>query len=292
MFILLVNDDGIEAPGLEALAAALGELPDIRLALVAPMNNRTGSGTQIAFGPLTVLEHAPVAGWPAWMVDGSPLDAVSIGLQGLFREMPPDLVVSGVNQGLNLGTLVMHSGTVGAAIRSVLLGVPAMAVSCQTARPPKTEEFREAAHLARRLLAYWLANGGIPVFAEERALLSLNVPRGYNGAVRWTRQGHRYFRLEQYRRDADNVTYHPVLELDSLEPHAAEALAEPPDTDVGAVARGYASLTPLHTSLFSAEVYDRLPSGTEFGLPPLYPAEAPAEADQISLPPDAEVQEG
>jgi 5'-nucleotidase len=190
---------------------------------------------------------------------------------------------------LNLGTLVMHSGTAGAAIRSVLLGVPALAVSCQTTRTPEKEDFAEAAHLARRLLAFWMANGGMPVSAEERSLLSLNVPRGYNGVVRWTRQGHRYFRLEQYRRDPDGVTFHPVLDLDSLEPHAREALAEPPDTDVGALARGYATLTPLHTALFAAEVYARLPEGSSFELPALSPA-APSDEDRISLPPDAEVR--
>ncbi|MGE0544138.1 MAG: 5'/3'-nucleotidase SurE [Dehalococcoidia bacterium] len=288
----MVNDDGIEAPGLEALARALGELPGVRLALVAPMKNRTGSGTQIDFGPLTVLEHAPVAGWPAWMVDGSPLDAVSVGIQGLFREQQPDLVVSGVNQGLNLGALVLHSGTIGAAIRAVMLGVPALAVSCQATRASRVEDFGEAAHLARRLLASWLEDGGLPMMAGERLLLSLNVPRGYNGIVRWTRQGNRYFRLAEYRRDPDGVTYHPVLDLESLEPHAREAGAEPPDTDVGAVARGCASLTPLHTSLFAADAYARLLPGTEFPLPPTFPVEPPAEEDRISLPPDAEVREG
>lgn len=274
------------------MAAALTELPDVRLAIVAPMKNRTGSGTQIDFGPLTVLEHAPVLGLPAWMVDGSPLDAVSVGIQGIFPKSPPALVVSGINQGLNLGTLVMHSGTVGAAIRSVLLGVPALAVSCQTPRPPRVSDFAEAAHLTRRLLTGWLESGGLPVRVEERTLLSLNVPQGYNGAVRWTRQGSRYFRLEHYRRDQDGVTYHPVLELDSLEPHAAEALAEPEDTDVGALARGYATLTPLHTNLFSEAAYARLPGGTTFKLPPLFPAAAPSTEDHISLPPDAEVREG
>jgi 5'-nucleotidase len=292
MFILLVNDDGIEAPGLEALAEALGLISGVRLAVVAPMKNRTGSGTQIDFGPLTVLEHAPVAGWPAWMVDGSPLDAVSVGIQGLFRELQPDLVLSGVNQGLNLGALVIHSGTIGAAIRAVMLGIPAMAVSCQTTRQPRVGDFGEAAHLARRLLTSWLETGGLPVNAGERSLISLNVPRGYNGIVRWTRQGHRYFRLDEYRRDADGVTFHPVLDFDSLEPHAPEAAAEPPETDVGAIARGFASVTPLHVSLFGDAAYARLPPGTEFELPPKFPSEPPAEEDRISLPPDAEVRDG
>ena len=291
MFLLLVNDDGIEAPGLHALAAALGDLPDVRLALVAPMKNRTGAGTQIDFGPLTVLEHPPVYGWPAWMVDGSPLDAVSVGIQGIFRESPPDLVVSGVNQGLNLGRLAMHSGTVGAAIRAVLLGIPALAVSCQTPRPPVEDDFREAAHLAQRLLAVWLADGGMPVSVAERAFLSLNVPQGYSGTVRWTRQGDRYFRLEGYRRDADGVTFHPMLVLDSLEPHAPEARAEPEDTDVGARPRGDATLTPLHAARFSAAAYARLPHGKTFHLPPLFPAGAPVAEDRPSLPPDAEVRE-
>ena len=291
MFILLVNDDGIEAPGLHALAAALGELPDVRLALVAPMENRTGSGTQIDFGPLTVLPHPPIHGRPAWMVDGSPLDAVSVGVQGLFRETPPDLVVSGVNQGLNLGRLAVHSGTVGAAIRAVLLGVPAFAVSCQTPRPPVEDDFREAAHLARRLLALWLGNGGMPVSVEDGAFLSLNVPQGYDGEVRWVRQGRRYFRLEGYRPEADGVTFHPVLALDSLEPHAPEALAEPEDTDVGALARGSATLTPLHAALFSPEAYARLPEGATFRLPPLFPTVPPSSEERPSLPPDADVRE-
>jgi 5'-nucleotidase len=291
MFILLVNDDGIEAPGLHALAAALGDLPEVRLALVAPMKNRTGSGTQIDFGPLTVLEHPDVYGRPAWMVDGSPLDAVSVGIQGLFRDTPPDLVISGVNQGLNLGRLALHSGTIGAALRAVLLGVPAFAVSCQTPRPPVEADFREAAHLARRLLALWLADGGMPVAAEDGALLSLNVPQGYNGRVRWARQGCRYFRLEGYRRDPDGVSFHPVLVLDSLEPHAPEALAEPDDTDVGALARGFATLTPLHAALFSPDSYARLPASTVFNLPPLFPMVPPAAEDRPSLPPDAQVRD-
>ena len=291
MFILLTNDDGVEAPGLHALAAALAQMPDVRLAIVAPMTNRTGVGTQIAFGSLTVLEHAPVYGQPTWMVDGTPVDAVSIAVQGLFAEAPPALVVSGVNQGLNLGRLAIHSGTVGAAIRAALLGVPALAVSSQSLRTPKVEDFAEAAHLARRLLDAGLAGGDPPLVAGDGVFLSLNVPRGYNGRVRWTRQGRRYFRLARYRRDDDGVTFHPVLDLDSLEPHAPEALAEPEDTDVGALARGYATLTALQPELFSPECYARLPVGHTFALPPLYPAVPPAEEDRISLPPDAEVSE-
>jgi 5'-nucleotidase len=290
MLILLTNDDGIEAPGLQALAAALAEVPDARLAVIAPMTNCTGVGTQIAFGPLTVLEHAPICGAPAWMVDGSPVDAVSIAVQGLVAGSPPDLVISGVNQGLNLGRIVIHSGTLGAALRSVLLGVPAIAVSSQTLRSPREEDFVEAAHLARRLLSGWLNDGGLPILPGDGTALSLNVPRGYNGRVRWTRQGTRYFRLHGYRRDQDGVTFHPVLDIDSLEPHAPEALAEPEDTDVGALARGFATLTPLRPVLFSPETYARLPAGTTLDLPPLWPS-PPEEEDRISLPPGAEVHE-
>jgi 5'-nucleotidase len=291
VFILLTNDDGVEAPGLHALAEALAELPDTRLALVAPMTNCTGVGTQLNFGPITALEHAPVAGVSAWMIDGSPGDAVSVGIQGIFRDDPPDLVCSGVNQGLNLGVMVAHSGTIGAALRSVLVGVPALAVSSQTPRDAAVEDFLEAAHLARRLIAGWLEGSGLPLAAGDGSLLSLNVPRGYNGHVRWTRQGERYFRLEHYRRDQDGVTFHPVLELDSLEPHAAEALAEPDDTDVGALARGFATLTPLGPRLFSADTYALMPPGTTLALPPRT-VSRPSEEDRISLPPGAEVREG
>jgi 5'-nucleotidase len=291
VFILLTNDDGIEAPGLHALAEALSELPDTRLAIVAPMTNRTGVGTQLNFGPINALEHAPVAGVPSWMIDGSPGDAVSVGIQGILRDKLVDLVCSGVNQGLNLGVMVTHSGTIGAALRAVLIGVPALAVSSQTPRNAAIDDFREAAHLARRLIAGWLEGSGLPLVPGDGSLLSLNVPRGYNGHVRWTRQGERYFRLEHYRRDEDGVTFHPVLALDSLEPHAAEALAEGEDTDVGALARGYATLTPLQPRLFSAEAYSRMPAETTIALPPLT-ISRPSEEDRISLPPGAEVREG
>ena len=293
MFFLLTNDDGVEAPGLCALAEALTRLPGVRLAVVAPSVNRTGASAQVAFGPLAVHAQPPVAGAPAWMVEGSPADAVGIALHGLFRDDRPDLVIAGVNQGLNLGRIIVHSGTVGAALRAALLGVPALAVSSQTLLQPRVDDFAEAAGLARRLLAGWLADPRtLPLGAPDGGLLSLNVPRGYNGRVRWTRQGRRYFRLEQYRRDDDGVTYHPVLELESLEPHAPEALAEPDDTDVGALARGYATLTPLHPALFDADTYARLPAAHSYNLPPLVPAVPPAEEDRMSLPPGAEVREG
>jgi 5'-nucleotidase len=290
VFILLTNDDGVEAPGLHALAAALATMPATRLAVVAPMANRTGAGTSVSFGPLTVLEHPPIAGAPAWSVDGTPLDAAGVGLQGIFGDDPPDLVISGVNQGLNLGRIAIHSGTVGAALRASLLGYTALAVSSQTDRDPTVAEFAEAAHLARRLLEAWIAGDlRLPLDGNHGHVLSLNVPRGYNGRVRWTRQGWRYFRLEQYRRDQDGVTYHPVLEIDSLEPHAPEALAEPEDTDVGALARGYATLTPLHPLLFSGEAYARLPAALDIDLAPLYPL--PAAADDVpTLPPGAETE--
>jgi 5'-nucleotidase len=292
-FILLTNDDGVEAPGMHALAAALSELPGVRLAVVAPSVNRTGAGAQVAFGPLAVHESPPVAGAPAWMVDGAPADAVGIGVCGLFAEEPPDLVIAGVNQGLNLGRIIVHSGTVGAALRAVLLGVPALAISAQSPRPPRVADFIEAAGLTRRLLAGWLADPAtLPLGGTDAGFLSLNVPRGYNGRVRWTRQGRRYFRLQQYRRDQDGVTFHPVLDLESLEPHAPEALAEPEDTDVGALARGYATLTALRPVLFDAATHARLPAGFEYDLPPLVPAQPPAEEDRISLPPGAEVAEG
>lgn len=293
MFILLTNDDGVEAPGLHALAAALADLPGVRLAVVAPSVNRTGAGAQVAFGPLAVHQHPPVAGAPAWMVEGAPADAVGIGLHGLFRDAPPDLVIAGVNQGLNLGRIIVHSGTVGAALRAVLAGVPALAVSAQSPAGADAADFLEAAGLARRLLAGWLMDPAtLPLGGTDGGFLSLNVPRGYNGRVRWTRQGRRYFRLDRYRPDDDGVTYHPVLDLESLEPHAPEALAEPEDTDVGALARGDATLTPLWPVLFDAETYARLPAGYEYELPPLAPAEPPAEEDRISLPPGAEVREG
>ena len=124
LHILLANDDGYEAPGLVALADALGAAGH-RVTVIAPRTDQSGTSARISTVPFRVRE----ARTGVFVVDGSPADAVWVGLKRVLVESPPDLVISGANRGQNLGAIAHLSGTVGAALMASLNGVPAIAVS-------------------------------------------------------------------------------------------------------------------------------------------------------------------
>lgn len=168
MSILLTNDDGIDAPGLAALAAALAGLDDLYVS--APLQNRSGVGMGVTIDRvLTPREHPGLDGMPRRLsVDGSPADAVKYGLQFLLRGERPRLVVSGINHGPNIGRNVRCSGTVGAACEAFLAGIPALAVSADYAVPPVWE----GAKYYARLVAEKILSPGAPA----PLLLNLNVP--------------------------------------------------------------------------------------------------------------------
>ena len=156
--VLLTNDDGYDSPGIRALSTALaGAGYDVTI--VAPLEQRSGSGMTVSLGALDLVEQ----GAGVWTVDGSPADAVSIGIHRVMRDHPPDVVISGANLGQNLGSNVMLSGTVGAAAMAAHEGIPAIAVSvgidlaehdAEPERFPSTlDAFPRAARLTVRLLA-------------------------------------------------------------------------------------------------------------------------------------------
>lgn len=122
--ILLTNDDGFESPGLTVLADALRTVGH-RVTIVAPRTQQSGTGAHVSFAEVQVERVSD----SAWSVDGTPADAVLIGLQAIFRSSPPDLLLSGPNFGQNLGQNIVNSGTVGAAMMAVQEGVPAIALS-------------------------------------------------------------------------------------------------------------------------------------------------------------------
>lgn len=127
--VLLTNDDGIEAPGIRALAGILAR--DAEVYLVAPAGNRSGSGGYLSLlsRPLSVAESPAAALAGVWSVDGFPADAVLWGVRGLLADTPPDLVISGINDSPNAGDAWLVSGTIGAARTAAFLGIPALAVS-------------------------------------------------------------------------------------------------------------------------------------------------------------------
>ncbi|MDR1521026.1 MAG: 5'/3'-nucleotidase SurE [Planctomycetota bacterium] len=171
MAILLTNDDGVEAPGLAALAEALDGLDD--LVIAAPLENQSGVGMGISINRGLKAKRFPdgPGGVPRHSLDGTPVDAVKYALGWLLRDNPPRLVASGINHGPNLGRNVRCSGTVGAALEALASGIPALAVSVDYAIPPNWEGAKfYARKLAEMALALAESQKGRPF------LLNLNVP--------------------------------------------------------------------------------------------------------------------
>jgi 5'-nucleotidase len=168
--VLITNDDGIDDPGLLALARVFA--PVAETYVVAPMGNRSGSASYlsaISRGELEVQKRDLGEGVTAYAVDGYPADAVTFGLTALLAENPPDLVISGINSGPNLTDDAYLSGTIGAARIAALLGVRAMAVSGHNGEPETLAA-----------LAAWVAQlASSPVIRqlESRQYLTVSIPR-------------------------------------------------------------------------------------------------------------------
>jgi 5'-nucleotidase len=230
--ILLTNDDGIYAPGLAALERELSRLGDV--SVVAPAQEQSGVGHSITFlSPLVVKEIFEGERHRGWAVDGSPADSVKLGI---FEFCPrrPELVVSGINNGLNAGINVLYSGTVAAAIEGAFFGITSIAVSLEYNEPPL---FEKAASLARQVIEHVLERKG-----QEPQLYNLNIPMAALGAGRLlkvvpmgvARYGERYEkRVDPRGRNYYWATNEPP-------PMAGEH-----ETDLTALAQGHMTLTPL-----------------------------------------------
>jgi 5'-nucleotidase len=234
--ILVSNDDGIHAPGLTALAAALEKLGEVYV--VAPDRERSAVGHALTLHrPLRVDPLGP----RRFAVNGTPTDCVNLAILGILP-VRPDVVVSGINNGSNLGDDVTYSGTVSAAMEGSLLGVPAVAVSLVDASA--TADYRTAARTAVEVTRLLLRDRPSGV-----TLVNVNVPRGAPRGIRMTRLGRRvYSEKVTEERDPRGKVYYWI----GAGPPAWEAGE---DTDFAAVHAGYVSVTPLHLDLTS---YDGL----------------------------------
>ena len=237
MSILLTNDDGIYAPGLAALHRELRRLGEV--AIVAPESEQSAVGHAISLmTPLRVKQVVLNGGVTGWAVSGTPADCVKIALAELLPE-PPELVVSGINLGPNVGVNVLYSGTVSAATEAAILGVRGLAVSLNTYREA---DWHTAASLVRELIA---RVRDLPGWSPE---VSLNVnlpalPRERIRGVRLTRQDTGPL-VEHFQRRVDprEHVYYWLAEIN--ERRGLEL-----DTDYGALAAGYISITPIHHDL-------------------------------------------
>ncbi len=238
LLILLSNDDGIEAPGLMALADALSPLG--RVVVVAPDRERSAVGHALTLHrPLRLKKVRE--DWYA--VDGTPTDCVHLGVHAVL-ETPPDLLAAGINAGGNLGDDLTYSGTLAVAMEGALLGVPSMAVSL-VARAGF--DFFPAAMVGQRVARAIMENSLPP-----RTFLNVNVPVPKAGSplgpIRVTRQGRRIFGSGIVKKtDPRGGEYYWIggTELGYVDGEE--------DSDVAAVARGDVSVTPLHTDLTDRE---------------------------------------
>lgn len=240
MLILVTNDDGIHSAGLQALADRLQTLG--RVAVAAPDRERSAVGHALT---LHVPLRADQIAADRWAVSGTPTDAVSLGIQGLLKEKP-DLVISGINKGGNLGDDLTYSGTVAAAMEATLMGVPAIAIS-KCGPNFHYADFAAAADVACRLAAIVLEHG-----LPADTFLNVNVPETAPHGMRLTRQGKRiYADAVVHNRDPRGRAYYWIgtgeLGFQDLE-----------GTDFHAVDKGYVSVTPLHLDLTNYAAMERL----------------------------------
>jgi 5'-nucleotidase len=243
--VLLTNDDGIHAEGLQALRRALVELEDVQLAVIAPDENMSATARSITTRrPLWVTEVPFDDGTVGYSCDGTPVDCVRLASLGLVDGFEPDLVVSGINHGSNLGDDITYSGTVAAALEGVVLGIPGLAVSQQSQaremdfRLGDAFDFDTAAAFAARVID---RIDDVPL--PEGTLLNINVPAGRATAVEVSRLGKRIYRdaLQQVESDGNRRRFH--IYGDSPVHDDEEG------TDLAAVAAGRIAVTPLHFDL-------------------------------------------
>lgn len=240
MLILVTNDDGILSPGISVLAEHLQSLGDVRV--VAPDRERSAAGHSLTLhAPLRAEQIRP--GWFA--VDGTPTDCVNLGIHGLIQQVP-ELVVSGINRGANLGDDVTYSGTVSAAMEATLMGVQALAVSLSSG-PYEPEDFKAAARITARLAAILLKRR-----LPKDTFLNVNIPRGEPSRIAITRQGRRrYEDLVVEKTDPRGRKYYWIGGNDL-------GFENDPGTDCAAVSAGQVSVTPLHLDLTNYGSMDSL----------------------------------
>jgi 5'-nucleotidase len=240
--VLVTNDDGVGAPGIDALVQRLRALPGVHVTVVAPAMNQSGTGDAITTTPLTFQRTTTVSGYPAIALSGKPADTV---LFAVARVVQPDLVVSGINFGQNIGDFAYLSGTVGAARQAARLHIPAIAVSAGIAA---TVDYATASRLAARLVARFQA--GVAAARGPARVWNLDVPSCTAGHVRGVVRVPlgKFTRVTGYT-DLPGDVVQPVV--DQRDPLAADctSTATQPIDDVEAFNEGFAPLTVLNPDL-------------------------------------------
>ena len=228
--ILIVNDDGIDTPGIAALVKAFAPMGEVIVA--APDGNRSGaSQSSHVFSEIMVAAPREMDGaTEAWALSGTPADCAAYGVIALGGERGFDLLVSGINRGSNVGEVAHYSGTVGAAVEGGMRGIPSIAIS----EDSRIQDHSVSAEFTARFAAKLLEEGGSP-----GVIYSINVPSAEPKGVKVAPMGGLYLAIESFaRKDEEDGT------------HKAKARIQwnrnpPPGTDTAAYMEGYISVAPL-----------------------------------------------
>ena len=244
--VLLTNDDGIGAEGLQAARRALAAVDGLDVDVIAPDSNRSATARSITTrSPLSVQELEFRDGSRGFATDGTPVDCVRFADLGLLGERP-DLIVSGINHGANLGDDITYSGTVAAAFEGIVLGIPAVAISQQSEkremgfRLGRSFDFELAAGFLAGLVRR-LADGGMP----GGTLINVNCPAGEPTGVEVTHLGKRLYNDELKLVDESSEDGKRRYEIYGFEP----SFEDEEGSDLSAIARGRISVTPVHFDL-------------------------------------------
>ena len=253
MLVLLTNDDGIGARGLHELRRALVELDGVEVRVIAPHTNRSGTARSITTrSPIWVEEVEFDDGTIGFATEGTPVDCVRFADLGLLGERP-DLIVSGINHGSNLGDDVTYSGTVAAAFEGIILGLPAIAVSQQAGvggmgYAGREFDFTYSAAIARELVRRLI---GEPL--SPSTLINVNCPSGEPAGIEIARLGKRLYD-DELRLVEEGDAGRKRYKIYGFEP----SFEDEPGTDLAAVARGRVAITPIHFDLTDHGELERL----------------------------------
>jgi 5'-nucleotidase len=252
--VLITNDDGIQAAGLHALRKALTDLPDVETHVIAPDSNRSATARSITTrSPLWVEEVTFDDGSTGFATDGTPVDCVRFSELGLIGERP-ELIVSGINHGSNLGDDITYSGTVAAALEGIVLGIPAIAISQQSGRGEmgfragREFDFSPGAALCAEIVSR-LADDPLPA----GTLLNINCPFEDPTGVEVTTLGKRLYNDELKLVEEDDGGRRRY-QIYGFEP----SFEDEEGTDLAAVARGRVAITPVHFDLTDRSGLDEL----------------------------------
>lgn len=237
MNIFITNDDGINAEGIKILAQEISKIANTYV--VAPDSPRSASGHAITLHkPILINDEFIAENVEAYSTSGTPADCVKVGIESILKDVDIDLVLSGINNGPNLGNDVLYSGTVAAAIEGLIERKPSIALSC-TSSKVSTEEYKEAAKYTVALIQKLEGN----LDKLDEIILNVNFPKGDKKGVKITKLGHRVYNNVMDDRKSLRGQRYVWMGGDLAD------VPQDKDSDIVAVENGYVSITPVHIDM-------------------------------------------